>query len=219
MKNAWVPLSWGDAEDPCVYVMGEEALALPPLPGMTVVALPRADWYQDFSPWPAPPLNKRGPAFSGGADAYLAALTAEIIPGAEKALNLRPRRRALAGYSLAGLFSLYALTRSPLFSACACVSGSLWFPGWIEYLERAVFAAAPDYVYLSLGDRESHSRNPLLSTAGQAMEQTLSLLQKRGIPCVFAWNAGGHFENAQGRLRQGIEALHTNIFRQNAKNG
>lgn len=35
----------------------------------------------------------------------------------------------IAGYSLAGLFALYALYKTDVFTRVASMSGSLWFPG------------------------------------------------------------------------------------------
>ena len=43
-------------------------------------------------------------------------------------------RRAICGYSLGGLFALYAFVNDEHFDACASISGSLWYQGWMGYL-------------------------------------------------------------------------------------
>ncbi|MDY2610537.1 MAG: alpha/beta hydrolase-fold protein [Oscillospiraceae bacterium] len=56
-------------------------------------------------------------------------LTEKLIPAAEKEINEVPRWRGIAGYSLAGLFALYAIYQTDLFSRVGSMSGSLGFPG------------------------------------------------------------------------------------------
>lgn len=62
--------------------------------------------------------------FTGGADNYLRLLTEEIIPAAEKEINGVPCWRGIAGYSLAGLFALYGIYQTDLFSRVGSMSGS-----------------------------------------------------------------------------------------------
>ncbi|CAM5761274.1 Ferri-bacillibactin esterase BesA [Labrys miyagiensis] len=67
---------------------------------------------------------------SGGADAFLEFLAADLMPAFEGRLRIDPERRLLFGHSLGGLFALHALfTRPDLFSAVAAASPSLWWNG------------------------------------------------------------------------------------------
>lgn len=101
-------------------------------PPFTLVAISDLDWNHDIVPWDNPPAFKNAEPCTGGADDYLRLLTEEIIPTAEKEINGVPRWRGIAGYSLAGLFALYAIYRTALFSRVGSISGSLWFPGISE---------------------------------------------------------------------------------------
>ena len=98
-------------------------------PPFTLVAISDLDWNHDMVPWDSPPAFKNAEPCTGGADDYLRLLTEEIIPTAEKEIDGVPRWRGVAGYSLAGLFSLYAIYRTDLFSRVGSMSGSLGFPG------------------------------------------------------------------------------------------
>lgn len=80
------------------------------------------------------PLSKNADPCTGGADDYPRLLTEESIPSAEKESNGVSLWRGLAGHSLAGLFALYAIYQTDLFSGVGSVSGSLWFSGINEYL-------------------------------------------------------------------------------------
>lgn len=139
-------------------------------PPLTLVAISGLDWDRDMAPWDSPAVFKNATPFAGGADDYLRLLTGEILPAAERMLPGPPRWRGIAGYSLAGLFAVYALCNTDAFSRAASVSGSLWFPGFREYVLSHAPLHQPDCVYFSLGDRESKTRNSVLQTVQESTE-------------------------------------------------
>ena len=84
-----------------------------------------ADWDAALTPWPAPALFKGHAAFAGGAAGTLSFIETALLPEVSRRLALDERAgRALLGYSLAGLFSLWAFLRDEAFIACACCSGA-----------------------------------------------------------------------------------------------
>ena len=137
---------------------------------IALLALPEAHWEHAFTPWHAPKLFAKGADFGGGADETLRQLTEAILPAAERELGLQPQWRGLLGYSLAGLFALYAAYRSGYFQRIASVSGSLWFDGWGDFAAAHTPAALPQAVYFSLGDKEAQSRNPRMAAVQTATE-------------------------------------------------
>lgn len=69
---------------------------------------------------------------SGGGREFLGFLEKDVIPFVETSYRARPEQRALWGYSLGGLFALYALfTRPGLFHAYLATSPSLWWHGGV----------------------------------------------------------------------------------------
>ena len=68
----------------------------------------------------------------------------------------KSRTYYIGGYSLAGLFSLWAAYQTDVFSGIAAASPSVWFPGFIEYMKEHEIKS--ETVYLSLGDREEKTR-------------------------------------------------------------
>ena len=127
-------------------------------PPFTLVAISDLDWNHDMAPWDSPPAFKNADPCTGGADDYLRLLTGEIIPAAEKELGNVPRWRGIAGYSLAGLFALYAIYQTDLFSRVGNMSGSLWFPGMKEYIFSREPKRWSDCMYFSLGIRRVKPR-------------------------------------------------------------
>ena len=176
-------------------------------PLFTLVAISDLDWNHDMVPWDSPPAFKHAEPCTGGADDYLRLLTEEIVPMAERELGGSPCWRGIAGYSLAGLFALYAIYRTDLFSRVGSMSGSLWFPGMKEYLFSHEPKRQPDHIYFSLGDKESKTRNPILRSVRQNTEEIQAFYQDKGIDTVFQLNPGNHYDHAAERTAAGIAWL------------
>ena len=174
-------------------------------PPFSLAAISRLDWEKDMSPWENPPLSKSDAPFSGGADAYLYLLTQKIVPAVCDVLNAKPRTIALAGYSLAGLFSLYAAYKTPLFCRIASVSPSLWFPDFVPFAKNTPFVRNPDCIYLSLGDKEAKTRNPLLQSVQKNTEDICAWYAAQKIPVIFELKGGNHFTDSEKRTARGIQ--------------
>ena len=150
-------------------------------PPFTLVLISDLDWNHDMAPWDSQAVFKNGEPFTGGADDYMRLLVDEIIPRAEKELAGPPAWRGIAGYSLAGLFALYAIYQTDVFSRVGCISGSLWFPGFKEYVLSHEPKRWPDCIYFSLGDKEAKTRNPVLKIVQENTEEIQTFYQNKGI--------------------------------------
>ena len=160
---------------------------------------PIESWNDDLSPWAAPPAF-RGSGFGGGAAATLEYLAEELIPrlcGGKQVF--------LGGYSMAGLFSLWAATEYGGFAGVAGVSPSLWFPGWPGYARGRAFRAGS--VYLSLGDREASAAVSGGAASGECIRELDKALAEAGTSHLLEWNAGGHFSDPTGRTVRGFAWL------------
>lgn len=194
-------------EGPLLVLLDDAETAEKLLPAVTrgsLLAFPAEDWDRELTPWPAPGLGKGRETFGGQGESFLRGLLA-AVEEAKAALPAPPTAVGLMGYSLAGLFALWAGTRTEAFSLLASVSGSLWYDGWCEYLEAHPCRAGR--VYLSLGDREPKTRNPRMGRVGDCAERTEELLKASGAETVFEWNPGGHFNDPEGRVRRAVAWL------------
>lgn len=153
------------------------------------------DWNSDLSPWKAEPVF-RDQAF--GEDAYktLSFIQNNIIekhPG---------KTFILGGYSLAGLFALWSAYQCEDFEAIVAASASLWFPGFLDYAINNDIHTSN--VYLSLGDKEEKTRNPIMSTVGDNMRQLYDHYHKdTHMNSILEWNPGNHFVDADIRMAKG----------------
>ncbi|MBR6407401.1 MAG: MmcQ/YjbR family DNA-binding protein [Clostridia bacterium] len=173
-------------------------------PDFTLAEISGLNWYDDMTPWPVSPVGENGTAYGGKADEYLYILQNEIIPAVRTELGGKPKSILLAGYSLAGLFALYAATKCEIFQAIASCSGSLWFPGFKEYILKFDVSKMPNTIYFSLGDREARTKNKILRTVENSTGEIVGHLSGSGINTAFELNKGDHFQQAALRTAKGI---------------
>jgi predicted alpha/beta superfamily hydrolase len=190
-----------------VHIGGKDARALAALQDdakLILIAVDGVDWENSLSPWPAPRAFRGGKDFAGGADRYLKVLTGDIVPAVEASLGFTPPSRYIAGYSMAGLFAIYALYRTDLFSRAASVSGSLWYDGFLDFMEQNRPLGRVEKVYFSLGDRESKTKNRRLASVEARTVRARNLIQSLGTDALFEWNPGGHFMDIPERISKGL---------------
>lgn len=157
-------------------------------------AVPVTNWNNELPPWEASTVwGKQG--FGGNAMDTLRFLIKQAIPTLKQQFNLPKNTKIiLGGYSLAGSFALWASTQTNLFYGIAAASPSVWFPGWIEFEQLHPIQA--QRVYLSLGDKEERTKNPVMAAVGDNIRALNNRLAERGADCVLEWNSGGHFKEA-----------------------
>jgi len=165
------------------------------------------DWNHDMSPWYMPSIYSKEKSFSGGADEYLKLLIDEILPKANELIEGEPEFTGIAGYSLAGLFAVYAMYKTDVFDRVASMSGSLWFIDFIEYCKRNDCRKLPDKIYFSLGDKEANTRNPVLKTVQDKTIELSEYFKNLGSEVIFELNPGNHFTDTILRSAKGIKAI------------
>ena len=184
----------------------EEIAALLPEFPAALVFIGGFDWNRDLSPWPAKAVFG-DEDFGGQADAFLKALTESLVPAAEQEMPAKPLWRGVAGYSLAGLFAVYAAYKSSLFTHVASVSGSMWFDGWMDYARNTPLAAQVTRAFFSVGAKEKKTRNLRMQPVEENTRAMRDLFEARGVQSVFVLNPGNHFVDAQKRLADALTCL------------
>ena len=156
-------------------------------------------WNTDLSPWKAPAVFGKDD-FGGGAEETLA----EIL----KLCSDEVKTYYIGGYSLAGLFALWAAYRTDVFKGVAAASPSMWFPGFADYMKENEIKTGA--VYLSLGDKEEKARNPVMATVGDRIREAYALLSGSGVKCTLEWNEGNHFKDADIRTAKAFSWVMNN---------
>ena len=162
------------------------------------------NWNDDLSPWQAPAVfgNEE---FGGGAKETLEFVLGKIVPTPEEIKSRGIKRVFIGGYSLAALFALWAGYQTDAFDGIASASPSVWFPQFTDFMqENEIHTEA---VYLSLGDREERTRNPVMSKVGAAIREANNLLATSGVDCELEWNKGNHFKDPDFRTAKAFAWL------------
>ncbi len=146
------------------------------------------NWNTDLSPWKAPAVFGKEDFGSGAAHTL-----AEIL----RLCADETKTYCIGGYSLAGLFALWAAYQTDIFTGVAAASPSVWFPGFTDYMKENEIKTGT--VYLSLGDKEEKARNPVMATVGGKIREAHALLSEHGVKCVLEWNEGNHFKDTDVR--------------------
>ena len=173
------------------------------LPEISILQIPvsEKDWNDHLSPWPAEKVFRKGTDFSGHADSFLKDQVEPVLLEAQKDYS----QIFLCGYSLAGLFALYASARIEGIDGVMSASGSLWYPGFTEFLKQN--PSHTEFFYLSIGNAEKNSRSPILSTVEEKTIETKEILESQNRHVFYELREGGHFSDPCPRIIRGIEKL------------
>lgn len=147
------------------------------------IAVKIENWNRDLSPWAAPAVFGRE-GFGGGANDTLE----EVL----KLCSDEHKSYIIGGYSLAAMFALWAAYQTDVFIAVAAASPSIWFPGFFDYMKNNNLMSHK--IYLSLGDKEEKTRNPVLATVADCIREAHEMLKAKKADCVLEWETGNHFK-------------------------
>ena len=185
--------------------LGEEAAHIAALTDtpFRLVAFEVGAWDQELTPWAWDAGEAlRGRRFGDGAGETLAFIRDELFP----ALGARDAAHTLlGGYSLAGLFALWAGYASRCFGGVAGVSPSVWYVDWDAFISENAMNAR--FVYLSQGDREARGRGPMAAAADAIRRQYARLGGPDNPDCALEWNPGNHFREPDLRTAKGFAWL------------
>lgn len=196
----------GEGPFSALYIEDGEELA--PLvqqaitPGLAflIVALTPADRDGAYTPWAASSPFGSTPPFAGESTAYLADLLK-----IKKEVEARFATKGPAGHlglSLSGLFVLWCLQKSDAFPLAASISGSVWYPGFTDFVKNTSPAAEKADVFLSVGLGESRGRNQMLRQVGERTEELYACYAARygQAHAALSFSEGGHTAHLEERV-------------------
>ena len=164
------------------------------------------EWDRFLTPWPVHDCIKNR-NFTGEGQKLLEQISSDVLPFL---LKRYPNHGNvyIAGYSLAGLFSLWCLYKNSCLSGAISASGSLWYPGWFDYCKEQKWADSRQAkIYMSLGDKEANNRNPYMSRVMEITELQFQVFEKyAGITdLILKTECGGHFDKIMERMENGMK--------------
>ena len=238
--SLYLPKNYNSTQEhyPVIYVNGEipldevvnEVKKVGVAAEFLLLSVQPGDWNDDFTPWSAPAFRKGETAPAGKADEYILRLTEEIKPYIDTNYRTKPEpeHTVLLGYSLGGLAALYSIYKTDVFGVIGSLSGSLWYDNFCEFMERNQPLREKLRVYLSLGKKESLSKNPRMGKVADCTERAREILIRQlsvstdnakddtqnirihgqsdnnADNVFFEWNEGGHFHEIPKRFAKAI---------------
>ena len=177
--------------------------------GFAIVFFDCVEWARALMPW-ADDAVSRDAEVGRHAPDTLRLIEHTLLPWLRERFGALPC--IIGGYSLGGLFALWAARNTDAFAAVAAASPSLWVKGWGEYAAAHPILSPQttiqnsklitqnselrcSAIHLSLGDREEHCRNQRMKRIGDCVRAEYDLLCKQLSPTAVTlrWHEGGHF--------------------------
>lgn len=181
-----------DSRTVCYFFMAER-INIEPVEGVRLVMIYPYDWNYCMTPWK---YHDKNMGKTGGGEEFLSWFVSEIY-------DEKYQRQYIGGYSLGGLFALFAACEKELFDGVMSVSGSLWYPGALEYFNEKSIGKRIGKIYMSLGDKESLTKNAEREKVGFNTEKLAEVFGKTK-EVFFEYNRGGHFTDINGRIAKSI---------------
>ena len=168
-----------------------------------------SDWNNDLSPYVASSVFKGISDFKGNADSFLDYVL-NLIKKVVLEESIKPIYKTLTGYSMAGLFAVYTLFKTNEFLKVGSVSGSLWFPLFIEFVKNNEVLQGISTFYMSLGDKEKKTSNKIMSQVETNSLIIFERIKPQFNNSKFEFNPGNHFKDEDLRIAKCIAYLLNN---------
>lgn len=179
---------------------------------LVAVYIPADGWNDMLTPWPEPGETKDAEPFGGKAPETLKLLQEQIIPQAEKVLNITGcKERNLIGVSLSGLFTLWQWMLCDSFNSVGCLSGSFWYNGFMQWLESIEIPSKKGEAFFLLGEKEPKAWIKAYRSVGENTEKIVDILKRKGINTEFKWVPGDHFADPTGRAEAALQGLNCRV--------
>lgn len=169
-----------------------------------IVVISEMDWNNDMTPWKAPAV-KEG-EFGGHGPQFLDRLKDDLFFNLENSLRIRNPKRYLMGLSLAGMFAVWAAVKKSLFEGAAAISGSFWYDGYAEWLQKQEKLGCVRF-YICMGEREKETKVKRFASIEEDTMKVVETLMMKGAEVAFEVTEGGHNSPVIPRIEKSVVSL------------
>lgn len=154
-------------------------------------------------------MFKKTKPFGGQSAAFLDKLANEIIPEVEKNLGIENAERTILGVSLSGLFAIWAGFNTNTFTNIISISGSLWYDGFVEWMEKQTPSPCLKKVCMLLGEKEKNAKDKRMATVEERTLAAANIFRSKSQASVlFELVEGTHFSPILPRLERAFEVVY-----------
>ena len=177
--------------------------------GVSIVVSNGVNWNDDLTPWPAKGVFKKAKPFGGRAAEFLDKLTRDIIPKTEEHLGIENPEITLLGVSLSGLFAVWSAFKADAFTNIISISGSLWYDGFVDWIEENTPSPSIKKVCMLLGEKEKNAKEKRMASVEECTQTAANILKERSCAdVVFELVEGTHFSPIMPRLERAFEVVY-----------
>ena len=177
--------------------------------GVSIVVIGDVDWNDDLTPWPAEGVFKKAKPFGGHAALFLDKLTREIIPDAENQLGIEEAERTILGVSLSGLFAVWSMFETDTFTNIISISGSLWYDGFLEWMEKQMLSLGIKKVCMLLGEKEKFAKDKRMAMVEEKTVAAADVIKSKSQAAVISELVEGtHFSPIMPRLEGAFQVVY-----------
>lgn len=177
--------------------------------GFSIAVIENINWNDDMTPWTAEGVFKKAKPFGGQAASFLGKLTNEIIPEIEKTLGVKDAVRTIMGVSLSGLFAVWTGFTTDALTNIISISGSLWYDGFVEWMEKQTPSPCLKKVCMLLGEKEKNAKDKRMATVEERTHAAAEILKANSQASVlFELVDGTHFSPILPRLERAFEVVY-----------
>lgn len=174
----------------------------------SAVIVNNVDWNDDLTPWPAVGVFKKEKPFGGHAARFLDKLTKEIVPEAEKYLEVDNAERTIVGVSLSGLFAIWTGFNTDVFTNIISISGSLWYDNFVDWMRDNKLSPNIKNVCMLLGEKEKNAKDKRMSTVEKMSQTAAEIMRKNNdVKVTFEIVEGTHFSPIIPRLQRAVDLV------------
>ena len=183
-------------------------------PALNFVLIAANNRTDDYTPWPLLASETLLMYFGGKAEEHLSFIKTCVVPFCESEYGFASsaEKRVIGGYSLGGLFSLYAAVNTDLFGTVLSCSSSLWYSDFLDYLKEHSFKAPHPKLYMSVADEEGVTATNLTNHQIQNTMTLKDWLEPKFQPNDFNFmlEEGNHGNNIPRRVERAIRWVEEN---------
>ena len=173
------------------------------------------DWSETLTPYKVPDNGIYLRNLDGKGENHLRFIDDTLIPYIKDYLskyNINISKYILLGYSLAGLFAVFAGLKSKYINIITSISGSLWYPNLINYINDISFNNNIEFIYLSLGDNEKKTKNEYMKYVEVNTLKLFEAFKSIYKNVYFEFNKGNHFARSNERVIKALYYLFNNVI-------
>jgi predicted alpha/beta superfamily hydrolase len=113
------------------------------------------------------------------------------------------------GVSLSGLFAVWSAFNSDAFTNIISISGSLWYDGFVEWMNGQTLSPQLKKVCMLLGEKEKNSKEKRMATVEERTLAAANILKTKSQAAVlFELVEGTHFSPIMPRMERAFEVVY-----------